>query len=266
MPYTAFTIGKKYLGYRLRALNGRGHGMHSPFVYDFIRNVLNDRQQYPTYERVEALRKKLRSDKTEIEVLDFGAGSTKSSGNRRQIAAIAKNAAKPAKYGQLLMRLAKYYQPQNILELGTSLGLSTAYLACGNPAAKLITMEGAPSIAEKAGANFRELGLENIQQVIGNFDDTLKNALAAIKKVDLAFIDGNHQLAPTLQYFNEILLHTHNDSILVFDDIHWSDEMEQAWEQIKQHPSTRTSIDLFFVGIIFFRKEFHEVQHFEVKY
>lgn len=240
--------------------------MHSPFVYDFIRQVLNDRQHDPAYDRVEALRKKLRSDHTEIEVLDFGAGSTKSGGNRRKISAIARNAAKPAKYGQLLMRIAKYYQPQIILELGTSLGLSTSYLALGNPAARILTLEGAPSIAAKAASNFRELGLKNIQQVTGNFDDTLKDALSDLNKVDLAFIDGNHQLAPTLQYFNAILSRTHNDSILVFDDIHWSDEMEQAWEQIKKHPATRTSIDLFFVGIVFFRKEFHEVQHFEVKY
>lgn len=266
MPHSPLQLVTRYLGYRFRALNGRGHGMHSPFVYDFIRKVLNDRHDYPAYGQVESLRKKLLADNSEVEVLDLGAGSSKVAGNRRKISSIAKNAAKPPKYGQLLMRMANYYQPQSILELGTSLGISTAYLSLGQPAASIVTLEGAPAIAAKAKSHFHQLGLENIRQVIGNFDDTLKNSLVDLKNVDFAFIDGNHQLEPTVRYFHEILSYSNNNSILVFDDIHWSREMEQAWEEIKQHPATRTSIDLFFVGIVFLRSEFREVQHFEVKY
>ena len=266
MPYSSLQLATRYLGYRVRALNGRGHGMHSPFVYDFIRNVLNDRQSYPAYQQVESLRKQLLSDSSVIEVLDLGAGSSAKSGQQRKISGIAKAAAKPPKYGQLLMRLVQYYQPAHILELGTSLGISTAYLSFGQPAASVVTLEGAPAIAGKAATHFRQLGLKNIQQVTGNFDDTLKPVLANMKNVELAFIDGNHQEEPTLRYFSEILSCTGNNSIIVFVDIHWSRGMENAWSQIKQHPATRTSIDLFFMGIVFLRSEFREVQHFEIRY
>lgn len=266
MPYSTIHLAGKYIAYRFRALNGKGHGMHSPFVYDFIRRVLNDRQEYPVYRRVEGLRKEMLKNHNEINVLDLGAGSTTGAGSNRKISAIARNAAKPSKYGQLLFRLAHHYQAKKILELGTSLGISTSYLSLAQPEGSVITLEGSPEIAQQAAANFNRLELKNITQVLGNFDDTLAQVLQQIQSVDLAFIDGNHQLEPTVRYFNEILAYCHNESIIVFDDIHWSAGMEEAWSQIKQHPSVRTSIDLFFVGIVFFRKEFREVQHFEVRY
>ena len=136
--------------------------MHSPFVFEFITKVLNDKTEYPAYNQVENLRQQLLKDQSMLTVEDFGAGSTIDKTNQRTIASIAKNAAKPAKYGQLLYRMVKYYQPQTILELGTSLGITTSYLSLAKPDAKLITMEGAAAIAETAGQNFKALKLQNI--------------------------------------------------------------------------------------------------------
>lgn len=266
MPYTPIQLASRYISYRLKAGNSRGHGMHSPFVYAFIRELLQDRKQYPEYAKLEAFRSQLRSNRETIDVLDLGAGSGNGGGRQRTVASIARNAAKSRKFAQLLFRMARHYRPQTMLELGTSLGISSAYLQLGNPAARLLTLEGAPAIADMARKNFRELGLERIEQITGNFGDTLPGALQQLGKVDLAFIDGNHRYQPTLHYFNSILPYTHNESILVFDDIHWSREMEQAWSEIKANPLTRCSIDLFTIGIVFLRREFYQPQHFSIGY
>jgi predicted O-methyltransferase YrrM len=240
--------------------------MHSPFVYDFITKVLNDREQDPSYEKVEGLRKELLYDDRQIIVDDFGAGSVFVQKKERSIQSITRNAAKPKKYGQLLNRIVRYFQPAIILELGTSLGITSSYLALGNPEARLITMEGAEAVAGIARQNFQKLSLSNIELVEGNFDDTLSSVLYGLSTVDLAFIDGNHREEPAFRYFEQILGKVSNDSILVFDDIHWSPGMEAAWNRIRSHTAVRCSIDLFFIGIIFFRKEFKESLQYTIRF
>jgi predicted O-methyltransferase YrrM len=264
--YSPVKLAAKYLDYYFTASNSKGHGMHSPFVFEFITKVLNDKTKYPAYQQVENLRRQLLKDQSVLTIEDFGAGSTIDKTNQRTIASIAKNAAKPAKYGQLLYRMVKYYQPQAVLELGTSLGITTSYLALAKPDAKLITMEGATAIAETARHNFKTLQLQNISIKEGNFDHTLQNAVSGLPVINFAFIDGNHRREPTERYFDQLLPAINNDSILIFDDIHWSKEMEQAWETIKQHPSVHCTIDLFFIGIVLFRQEFKEKQHFVIRF
>ena len=227
----------KYLQYYFTASNSKGHGMHSPFVFEFITKVLNDKTNYPEYEKVEALRDQLLNDHTIVEIEDFGAGSMMGKKNRRSISSIAKNAAKPKKFGQLLFRTIKYYQPKTILELGTSLGITTSYLSLAKPDARLTTMEGSKEIADVAKRNFINLETRNIEIIEGNFDNALSSVVGGLLTVDFAFIDGNHRQEPTERYFKELLAKTNNNSILVFDDIHWSGEMEAAlntWRQSKQ--------------------------------
>ena len=256
----------KYLQYYFTASNGKGHGMHSPFVFEFITKILNDKTVYPEYEKVEALRNQLLNDNTVLKVEDFGAGSVIDKKSKRSISSIAKNAAKPKKFGQLLFRMVKHYQHATILELGTSLGITTSYLSLAKPDGRVITMEGSKEIAEVTKRNFRNIGIRNIEIVEGNFDNTLSFVVRGLSTVDFAFIDGNHRKEPTERYFKELLAKTNNDSILVFDDIHWSSEMEAAWETIKKDAAVTCSIDLFFIGIVFFRKEFKEMQHFVIRF
>ena len=170
-------------------------------------------------------------------------------------------------------RMIRHYQPETILELGTSLGITTSYLSLAKPDAQLITMEGAIAIAEKARQNFKTLKLlqgipfgQNLSLIEGNFDQTLSATISKLPVLDFAFIDGNHRQEPTERYFKQLLPVTHNDSILIFDDIHWSRDMEQAWETIKQNASVRCTIDLFFIGIVLFRQEFKEKQHFKIRF
>jgi len=264
--YSPLQLAVKYFKQWLSASNGKGHGMHSPFVFEFITKILNDKTFYPEYEKVESLRNRLLNDHTVLEVKDFGAGSVISKKNQRSISSLAKNAAKPKKFGQLLFRMVKYYQAATILELGTSLGITTSYLSLAKPDAKLITMEGSKEIADVAKINFRNLEIRNIEIVEGNFDNTLSSVVRGLSTVDFAFIDGNHRQEPTERYFKELLANSSNESILVFDDIHWSSEMEAAWEAIKNNAAVTCSIDLFFIGIVFFRKEFKEKQHFSIRF
>ena len=256
----------KYFQYYFTALNGKGHGMHSPFVFDFIVKVLNDKTVYPEYKTVEALRNQLLNDHTILEVEDFGAGSMMDKKSKRSISSIAKNAAKPKRFGQLLFRMIRFYQPKTALELGTSLGITTSYFSLAKPDTRLITMEGSKEIAGISRQNFRTLELKNVELIEGNSEDTLLSVVHGLSSVDFAFIDGNHRQEPTESYFKELLAKTNNNSILVFDDIHWSNEMEAAWETIKNDTAVTCSIDLFFIGIVFFRKEFKEKQHFVIRF
>lgn len=264
--YSPFQLSIKFLTYQITASNGKGHGIHSPFVYDLVAKVLNDKSQYAEFEEIEMLRKHLLNKKTILEVEDFGAGSVKNLTKKRSIQQIAASSLKPKKYAQLLFKLVKHFQPKTILELGTSLGITTSYLASAKNNARLITMEGSFSIAAIANENFAKQQLKNIKTITGNFDETLETAVTTLSTVDFAFIDGNHRKEPTLRYFEQLLKNSNENSLFVFDDIHWSRDMEEAWTTIKNHPSVTLSIDLYFIGLVFFRNEQKEKQHFTIRF
>ncbi|MBX2931356.1 MAG: class I SAM-dependent methyltransferase [Chitinophagaceae bacterium] len=264
--YAPLIVVYKYLQYMLKANNGKGHGTHSPFLYDFITHVLNDKKQYDTYQKIEPLRKQLLTNNNIINIEDFGAGSKTGLTKQRRIKDIAATSLKSTKFAQLLFRIVHYYQPQTIVELGTSLGITTAYLASAKPNTTIISMEGSSEILTVAKENFNALSLQNIQLVQGNFDETLQPAIQPLSQIDFAFLDGNHRYLPTVNYFNAILPKLTNQSIVILDDIHWSKEMEQAWNDIKQHPSVTLSIDLFTIGILLFKDEFKAKQHFAIRF
>ena len=264
--YTRFQLATKYLHYYFTASNGKGHGIHSPFVFDFISKVLNDKKDYGCYHLIENRRKALLTDTTVIEVEDFGAGSSVIKTNQRVIKNIAQSSLKPKKFSQLLFRMVQYYQPKTILELGTSFGITTAYLASGNTNAQVSTCEGAKNIAHIAKQSFDKLRLKNIVLTEGDFTITLPPLLHQLQTIDLAFVDGNHRKLPTLDYFTQLLKVSTPSTILIFDDIHWSAEMEAAWEEIKQHPAVTLTIDLFFIGIVTLNNNIKVKQHFSIRF
>jgi predicted O-methyltransferase YrrM len=264
--YSAPVLGWKYLQYFLTAANGKGHGVHSPFVFKFITEVLNDDRQYYTYSIVEPLREALKKNNTTIEVPDFGAGSRHQLSKQRKISEIAQSSLKPKKFSQLLFRMVAYFQPSGVLELGTSLGITTAYLASANPAIPVTSMEGAPAVAEQALKTLSDAGVSNLTIITGNFDDTLPIWLKQQAQIDFAFIDGNHRFEPTMRYFQWLKEKAHDQTVLIFDDIHWSAEMEQAWAEIQADPAVTLTIDLFFIGIVFFRPEQQQKAHFRIRF
>ena len=263
--YGRYQLVKKYFKYYLNASNGKGHGVHSPFVFDFIKHVLTDNVSYDVYTKIENRRRELLQDKSFITVEDLGAGPVVSQPTSRQVKKIAAWSLKPKKYAQLLYRMVNYYRPSQVIELGTSLGITTSYLA-SNAGVTVHTLEGSQAIASIAEKTFTSLGIKNIKQHIGNFDDIFPPMLPNALHPLFVFIDGNHRKAPTLQYFETVRMHAKESTIIVFDDIHWSEEMEEAWEVIKNDPSVTLSIDLFFIGVVFFRSDFKVKQHFSIRF
>lgn len=197
-----------------------------------------------------------------MNIVDYGAGSKVNSANQRSISNLLRYSAVGRYSGKILFRTVHLYKPKKLIELGTSLGISTLYQAYGALQSEVISIEGNPAVASKAASNFKRLNLRNIHQKIGNFDTLLAPTLEENKPIDYFFVDGNHTKEATLRYFETALPYAHSDSIFVFGDIHWSLEMEEAWAIIKAHPQVHISIDLFYLGIVFFRKEQREKEDF----
>ncbi len=256
-------IIRNYIKYRF--LSRTKYDIHPPFLFDLVTKVFEDRKRYPDYIKIENLKRELIKDKREISVLDFGAGSSIDTGNLKVVGKIARYSSKPKRYARLLYRLIKYFQPDTILELGTSLGISTAYMALAKPNSKVITIEGCPNISAIANETFNKLNIWNIKLKTGEFDTVLPDVLVETGKLDFVFIDGNHRKEPTIKYFEMCLDKAHNNSVFVFDDIHWSQGMTEAWESICSHPSVTLSVDIFAMGLVFFKKELSK-EHFIVKY
>jgi predicted O-methyltransferase YrrM len=266
--YNHFQLGLKYLKYFFTASNGRGHGIHSPFVFEFIEQILlPSHKNKSVFKKIENTRRAyIAETNLFVDVVDLGAGSVSKSGSRRSIAQIAKGAAKNPKFARLLYRMVEYYKVESVLELGTSLGLTTRYLAIDGEKVKVQTIEGAPAIADFSRKAFDEEGFVNIDVLVGDFDSKLPEALSKMTGRKMFFFDGNHQYEPTIRYFKEIITTCIEEDILVFDDIHWSKGMEKAWQEIKKNERVSCSIDLFFIGIVFLRKEFKEKLDFTIRF
>lgn len=248
-----------YINFLLKSQNQ--HGLHSPFVYDLVTNCFYDKADYPEYDLIKEYRNDLLRDRSKIKVTDFGAGSRVFKSDLRPVHGIAKTSGTTLHRAKFLFRLCKYLDIKNALELGTSLGIASVTMAA-NSNTSLTTIEGCPGIAEKAQQQFEKFKLNNIQLRNEEFDGFLKNLSQTTKNselrtphYDLVFLDGNHQKQATLDYIKALLPYTHNDSLFIFDDIHWSPEMEEAWEEIKKHPKVQVTIDTFKWGLVFFRKE-----------
>tara|TARA_B110000211_G_C14053635_1_gene542313 strand:+ start:100 stop:891 length:792 start_codon:yes stop_codon:yes gene_type:complete len=227
----------------------------SPFVNDLITNVLMSENNYYAFEEIEGIRSALKSNSGTINITDFGAGSRINKSNTRKISDIAKNSAKAPHLGRMMFRLINHFKPHNMLELGTSLGISACYQFGANKKANFITMEGCPETAKISKTVFSSFRSSDIKMVIGDFKKTLPNTVDSFESLDYAFFDGNHQKQPTIDYFNTCVKKANKDSLFIFDDIHWSIPMEEAWEKIKNHPDVTVTIDLFWIGLVFFKTD-----------
>lgn len=252
---------KSYLNFLKNSSNQ--HGVHSPFVYSLITKCFYDKKNYAEYEILKKYRKSLLENKNFIEVTDFGAGSRVFKSNKRQISKIAKTAGISSKRAKLLFRVVNYFQPTTILEIGTSLGLATSALSLGNKKSKIITLEGCSNTIEIAKSQLENSKFQNIEFINSKFEDYLKNQ-PTTNNQQLIYFDGNHSKKATLDYFEQLLPTITNETVWIFDDIHWSKDMEEAWETIKKHPKVKVTIDTFQWGFVFFRAE-QEKEHFTIR-
>ncbi len=260
---------KSYLKFLWHSKNQ--HDVHSPFVFDLVTKCFYDKKKYPEYSILKQYRKSLLENKNFIEVTDFGAGSRVFKSNNRAISKIAKTAGISRKRAELLFRIVRYFQPLTILEIGTSLGLATSALALGNKSSEITTLEGCPSTMAIAKSQLQNSNskFQNIEFINTKFEDYLKNlklkTLNSKPQIfDLVYFDGNHSKNATLEYFELLLPTINNETVWIFDDIHWSADMQEAWEIIKNHPKVTVTIDTFQWGIVLFRLE-QEKEHFVIR-
>lgn len=244
----------KYLKYLLLSGHKKGHGIHSPFIFDLVSRVFRNKTDQNVVCSIEKVRKRLISDKKLILVKDLGSGSEKLKTNIRKVSDIARYSPVPLKYGVLLSNLAAEFGKPLIIEFGTSFGISTMYMAASCSDAEVFTMEGCPATADIACDNFKMAGLTNIKILTGSFDEMLPRITATGIKPGLVFIDGNHRKEPVLKYFNKMVDLSDNKTVIVIDDICNSKEMEEAWNEIKQNEKVSVTVDIFRMGIIFFRE------------
>ena len=251
----------KYLKYILLSRHKRGHGIHSPFIFDLVSRVFRNKTDSDIVFSIEKVRKRLISDQRSIIVKDFGAGSEKMKTNIRKVSDIARYSPVPVKYGVLLSNLAAEFGKPLIIEFGTSFGISTMYMAASCTDALVYTMEGCQAIAEIADHNFNNARLKNIKLLAGSFDELLPLFSKSDIKPGLVFIDGNHRKDPVLKYFNLMAEVSDNKTVIVLDDIYYSREMEEAWKEIKLNEKVSVTVDIFRMGIIFFREGLNHVNY-----
>ncbi|MBC7862422.1 MAG: class I SAM-dependent methyltransferase [Bacteroidia bacterium] len=257
-------LAKKLLEFKLKAKDE--HSIHSPFVFDLYCNVIKNEENYYAYDQLAKIRNELQKNNQTIAIEDLGAGSKHFKDGTRKIKDIARHGITSEKHSRLLFRLIDFFNCKTIIELGTSIGLNTLYLAAPSSKAKVFTLEGSKSLCNFSSDLFKKNKFKNIELIEGNFDETLKKTIEKIPSLDFLFIDGNHRMEPTISYFETALSKSHNDTVFVLDDIYWSEEMESAWRKIKDHPQVTLTIDLFQFGLVFFRKEILEREHFVLRF
>jgi predicted O-methyltransferase YrrM len=251
----------KFILHVLSAKHTRGFNVHSPFVYNFINNVICGQHKFYVFDKIENLRESLKTNKQTVYTVDYG---TQKDGVR-SVSSISKTSLKSPKYGQLFYRIIRNTESLNVLELGTSLGVTTSYLAAGSDSIKCISLEGSPEIAKIARQNIHSLDIKNVDIVVGNIDNTLQDVVEKFEKLDFVFFDANHRSKAVMNYFEIILDKIHQNTVLIVDDIYWSNDMERAWRDIKNHPKVASTIDLYSIGIVFFNTNLNK-QHYKVLY
>ncbi|NNE32921.1 MAG: class I SAM-dependent methyltransferase [Winogradskyella sp.] len=238
------------------------HGVHSPFVYNFVTKCLYNRTKYDAYKALYTYRKKLKKSKTKIEVIDLGEGSKLLKTNQRRVSKMIRNSSSSFKNAKLLFKTTKYFNFKTILELGTSLGMGTYAMAIADTSSKIISIEGCPNTLGFTNSYLRQYNLKHLSFINGDFQSTIQKLNE--DKFDCVFIDGHHNKKSTINYFESLLSKTHNNTVFVFDDIYWSKGMTEAWAYIKAHPSVSVTVDTFHLGYVFFRKE-QAKEHFKIR-
>ncbi len=249
-----------YIKFLFRSTNQ--HGVHSPFIYDFVTKCLYDKSKHSAYSDLFNYRKILKSTKIKLDIIDLGEGSKVLDSNQRAVSKMVNVSSSSKKESRLLFRVSQYFKFNNVLELGSSLGIGTYAFALGNPKSKITTIEGCPNTSDYTKSNFKKLQVENVNFLKGDFT----NVISTLNDVsfDCIYFDGHHNKEATIKYFESLLTKIQNDSIFIFDDMYWSKGMTEAWKYIKAHKAVTVTLDCFHLGFVFFRKE-QAKEHFKIR-
>ena len=276
---------KSWLRHQLTAWNTGGEGVHSPYLFEWVRMVMMDKNAYYIWGEIERCRERMLRDERELEFVDYGSAIKSRSlengseavcrlkfRDMRRVCDIARRSLAKRKYAQMLSRLVNWlgashslengsgtaysleFRGLTIVELGTSLGVTTAYMAAMDSRNRVVTFEGCEAVANMARENWKALNINNIECRVGKID--AEQLTRDIEHLDVAFIDANHTYASTCKYFDVLAGKVHEKSVIVVDDIHHSKEMERAWKAICADARVTSTIDLYQMGLVFFDKHY----------
>ena len=276
---------KSWLRHQLTAWNTGGEGVHSPYLFEWVRMVMMDKNSFYIWGEIERCREKMLRDERELEFVDYGSAIKSRSlenGSKtacrlefrdmRRVCDIARRSLAKRKYAQMLSRLVNWlgtshslengsetaysleFRGLTIVELGTSLGVTTAYMAAMDSRNRVVTFEGCEAVANMARENWKALNINNIECRVGEID--AEQLTRDIEHLDVAFIDANHTYVSTCEYFDVLAGKVREKSVIVVDDIHCSEEMEKAWKAICADERVTSTIDLYQMGLVFFDKHY----------
>ena len=244
----------------------RWDSFHSPYLFRLMSFMANDKVRFEKFSAIEALRRKWLKNRTRIVRKDKGTGSLYSGKpDTESISAIAKHALSLPFQCRCMARLVHLEKPNVIIEFGSSLGISAAYLQSGNPTSVITTVEGDPEIAKLARTTFAELDMTGIQLVVSTFEEFLASPDHHDRKIDLLFLDGNHNSSALLDYYEKLKSNFSANTIVLVDDIYWSQDMQQGWRKLINLPEVTQSVDCFRFGMLFFKKEFLEKENHRIR-
>lgn len=255
----SFKFTLAYFIHQLTAKNR--HGTHSPFVYRLADEVIYDFSDKKVYEAIETQRKKLLNDDSNVVVTDLQENNILLKKDVQKVKMLAKSLLKTPRLAQLLFRLGLNSRARHILVFDANFGINTAYLAKACPQAKVIAVENCAAIAAISKKRFEELELNHVELLVGNFNELLPRT----ESLDLIYIDGSPTKTSFLNYFNWCLPQLHEHSLLIANDIHKTEEMKEAWDELKNHPQVTVTIDLFWLGLVYFKKG-QAKEHFKLKF
>jgi predicted O-methyltransferase YrrM len=238
-----------FLLYQVKAKHHKGRGIHSPFVFELVSRVLSDQHNFPEYKFFQEVMHSLKQTKERVEMQDLGSRSMAFNSRKRTVSQLLSHSSIDRKTGEVLFRLCRYYTPDHIIELGTSIGMSTLYMAKGSPDSGITTIEGNTSLAAFAQNLFRKYGMKGIDVRHGFFDEVLPFIREGGNIPRLVFIDGSHTYAATMEYFH-FFCDWIDEGILLIHDIRWSHGMSKAWKEIRHHPKAIVTLDVFRMGIV----------------
>lgn len=237
------------------------YNLHSTFETQAAQVMLEDRRNFYVFSFAKMLRGQLTSNALVVEYDDLGAPSMAMSGKKRSLGKIARHTAVNPETGKRLFRLVQWLKPQTMLELGAGLGVSTLYQAAAARNSIFIALEGQTALAARTAQHIREYGFDKVTVRAGLFKDTLPEALRSLQKLDYLFIDGDHRYEAVKANFYSCQPFFTENAVVVIADIHWSEGMLKAWHELRQSKGVSLSIDLYDIGILFFRNGQKQAQH-----
>lgn len=239
----------------------KGFGIHSPYIFEFVNKLVFNGAKIHVPKELTDSHRKLKKDPRKIPVIELGAPSNVNSSGERSVASFVRGSSVTIKYGKLLYRICRWFEPDQIIELGTGLGISTLYLASACPGAQTLTIEGNKHRAAFAEDLLESLGLEAVSIYQGDIGEVLESLVPNIQGNFVAYVDGNHRYEPTMAYLRALVGACEKEAVIIMDDIYWSKEMSLAWRELLRWPEVRVSIDLYQMGILMLRKDLHKADY-----